>query len=72
MGVAHYLGLDETHHGFFEGALPSYALNTLLAHGREDQSLVLIYCYLRDWFIADAQSGTLSRNWSGRRTRLPY
>ncbi|HAP56373.1 MAG TPA: hypothetical protein DCR02_00940 [Sphaerochaeta sp.] len=60
MGIAHYLGLDGTHHGFFEGALPSYALNTLLAHQREDQSFALIYCYLRDWFIAHPQSGNLT------------
>ena len=49
MGIAHYLGLDERHHGFFEGATLSYALSVLLPLSFSDPGYGLIYCYLRDW-----------------------
>ncbi|MFA6774008.1 MAG: HNH endonuclease [Sphaerochaeta sp.] len=60
MGVAHYLGLDETHHGFFIQATPSYALTTLLLHRKVDPAFSLIYCYLRDWFVQHPQSDDLT------------
>ncbi len=60
MGIAHYLGLDGAHQGFFENAMPSYALNTLLFHAKEDPALNLIYCYLRDWLVEHSTRETLS------------
>lgn len=62
MGIAHYLGLDDTHHGFFEQAQPSYALTTLLSHTDSDPAYTLIYCYLRDWFIEHPASDALTED----------
>jgi len=52
MGIAHYLGLVEPHHGFFAGASMAYALSILLPLSTHDPGYALIYCYLRDWATA--------------------
>lgn len=49
MGIAHYLGLGRSHHGFFEGCPAQHALHSLRIIRNEDPALALIWCYLRDW-----------------------
>ena len=50
LGIAHYLGLEKAHHGFFENCPVQKALDDLQIIRNEDPALALIWCYLVDWF----------------------
>lgn len=52
MGIAHYLGLTQDHHGYFHQCPFSTALSTLLDHLSDDPAFSLLYCYVRDWVLA--------------------
>ncbi|MEA4859419.1 MAG: HNH endonuclease [Sphaerochaeta sp.] len=52
MGIAHYLGLTQDHHGYFQQCPFSLALSTLLEHLSEDSAYSLLYCYVRDWLLS--------------------
>ncbi len=60
MGIAHYLGLNEAHHNFFDQCPMSYALSLLLAQSDQDPAYALIYCYLRDWHQSHPQEEEVS------------
>ena len=53
MGIAHYLGLYEAHHGFYLHCPVDQAVNSLGSIRHVDPALALIYCYLRDYLQAE-------------------